>query len=373
MLDKPKKKIVVSAINIRAGGPLTILKDCLSELSKSKLLSDYQIIALVHDKKGLDFKNVSLIEFPKGTNRLYSYYMEYFGFKKLTITLTPSLWLSLTDKTANVIAAKQAVYLHNSTPFFQFKIKDFFYSPFLFFYVFLYKRVCKINIDKNKYLIVQQKWLRDSYAKLLKFDPNKIIIFPPISAPTSDHSIEVVPSKNKSQFVFASLPRGFKNFEIILEAAMLLLKKGLNNFQITLTMKGNESRYAKSVYKKYNILDNISFIGVIPKADLLQLYAQSDCLIFPSRLETWGLPISEFSVYGKPMLLADLPYAHNTAGGSKKTAFFNPYDASQLADMMGRIINNDLSFLNEIPLPEIGQPYTKSWEETINLILNGES
>ena len=34
-----------------------------------------------------------------------------------------------------------------------------------------------------------------------------------------------------------------------------------------------------------------------------------DFLIFPSLLETWGLPISEFEQTNKKMILANLPYA----------------------------------------------------------------
>ena len=34
-----------------------------------------------------------------------------------------------------------------------------------------------------------------------------------------------------------------------------------------------------------------------------------------------GLPISEFSEFNKPMLLADLSYAQETAAGSEQVAF----------------------------------------------------
>ncbi len=146
--------------------------------------------------------------------------------------------------------------------------------------------------------------------------------------------------------------------------------KAINNFKVLLTLKGNESRYAKSVVKKFGEIKNISFVGVVAHETLHKLYAQSDCLIFPSRLETWGLPISEFSLLNKPMLLANLPYAYNTSAGSKKVAFFDPFDGEQLATLMERIIKNDFSFLKEVPSPVIEKPATKTWEETIDFILN---
>ncbi len=46
-LNKPLPIIVVSAINIFEGGPLTILNECLNSLN-SIFYKNYQIIALVH-------------------------------------------------------------------------------------------------------------------------------------------------------------------------------------------------------------------------------------------------------------------------------------------------------------------------------------
>ena len=365
-----KKTIIISAINIVAGGPLTILNDCLKELSQSSLNDEFQIVALVYSKDVCYFENITYIEFPKGKKRIYSYFMEYYSFKKLSFKINPFLWISLTDKTPNVFSDKLAVYLHSPTPFFKISIKDFIYSPFLLLYVLFYKRVCAINVKKNDYLIVQQNWIRDGYTNLFGFPKSKCIVFPPLLNKESiECNLEPSVSKKK-KFLFASLPRGFKNFEIICEANDLLLKRGISSHDIILTLKGNENRYAKSIVNNFGEFDNISFVGVVTPAILKDLYNRVDCLIFPSRLETWGLPISEFSLYNKPMLLADLPYAHNTAAGSKFVEFFNPNNAVQLANSMERLINNDFSFLKTVPVPLIEKPLSHSWEETIKLIIN---
>lgn len=68
-------------------------------------------------------------------------------------------------------------------------------------------------------------------------------------------------------------------------------------------------------------LSCINFIGFVDKNTLFIYYENSSCMIFPSKVETWGLPISEFSEFNKPMLLADLPYTHETASGSKSGIF----------------------------------------------------
>lgn len=49
------RTIVISAVNLTSGGPLTILQECLGYLNSSPLLATYEVIALVHDRKLADF------------------------------------------------------------------------------------------------------------------------------------------------------------------------------------------------------------------------------------------------------------------------------------------------------------------------------
>lgn len=61
-----KKVVVISGINLFEGGPLSILKECLSELNDHSY-EEYDIKFLVHDKKLLSQevkKNITFIEFP---------------------------------------------------------------------------------------------------------------------------------------------------------------------------------------------------------------------------------------------------------------------------------------------------------------------
>jgi glycosyltransferase involved in cell wall biosynthesis len=95
----------------------------------------------------------------------------------------------------------------------------------------------------------------------------------------------------------------------------------------------------------------------------------ADCLVFPSKVETWGLPISEYMETGKPMLLADLPYAHETAAGSELTVFFPATDANALKDEMKKILNGDVSGLVEVPCKLLESPKANSWKELFELLL----
>jgi len=75
----------------------------------------------------------------------------------------------------------------------------------------------------------------------------------------------------------------------------------------------------------------------------LGYYQKVKCVIFPSKLETWGLPITEAKELKKPLILSDLSYAHETLGNYEKVLFFNPDSAQELAKKMELIILNNSS------------------------------
>ena len=129
-------------------------------------------------------------------------------------------------------------------------------------------------------------------------------------------------SKNKKYvFIYPTLPRFHKNVEVIGDAVNNLLNNKVENFIIKITINGNENRYAKYLFKKYSKYKNIQFIGLQDKKKIKQLYKKADALIFSSKLETWGLPISEAAKYNLPIIASNLDYAFETLGSYKNASF----------------------------------------------------
>ena len=118
------KTIVVSAVNLRKGGTLTILRDCLQYLSS--LSQEYRIVALVHKRELCDYEGIEYIEMPeviKGWGkRIWCEYVTMYHISKM---LSPVyLWLSLHDTTPRVVAEHRAVYCQTSFPFMKVKWND---------------------------------------------------------------------------------------------------------------------------------------------------------------------------------------------------------------------------------------------------------
>jgi uncharacterized protein with GYD domain len=89
-----------------------------------------------------------------------------------------------------------------------------------------------------------------------------------------------------------------------------------------------------------------------------------------SKLESWGVPITEFKVTGRSMIVSDLPYAHETVGTYNHVAFVNPDDAIELSNSMLDVINNG-TIDNSVCMNDTSLPFAEDWTELFSLITEG--
>ena len=368
-----KKTIVLSGINLIEGGPLTIYKDCLRCVEKY-FLENYEIVALVHNRELFsEFDSrIKFIEFMDSKKSyLKRFYYEYFYFKRLSKKLKPYLWFSLHDMTPNVVTDKRAVYCHNPIIFYDVKRKDVINEFKMFMFSKFYKYIYKINIKKNNFVVVQQDWIRKRFKKIFKIK-NVVVAHPNVVIDDSNNNYKNTKIV-KNSFLYPSFPRIFKNFEVICKAVEILENKNIENFKVYLTIDGSENIYSKEIVEKYGRLKCIEFIGLQTRENLMKYYSKIETVIFPSKLETWGLPISEAKAFGKNIILADLEYAHETLGTYEKVMFFGPDDAEKLAEKMEMLINDDENMKN-IEFDgnfekNIEKPFCKNWKELFDILL----
>lgn len=370
-----RKTVVISAVNLRKGGTLTILRDCLEYLSRAAEDKNLRVVALVHEKNLTPHGNIEFIEYP-GTVKswLRRLWCEYVTMRKVSKELSPVyLWLSLHDSTPNVEAERRAVYCHNAFPFFDWKWHQLGLNRKIVFFAWFSKFVYRKNIHKNRYVIVQQNWLKEAFERRFRLDPDKIVV----ALPSSEHA----PIGNKPagdgifRFIFASFGDIHKNFECLCEAAGILEDKvGKDLFKVILTIGKEDNDYTRWLCRKWGKVQSIDFHGFMSREELYGCYASADCMVFPSKAETWGLPISEFAVSGKPMLLADLPYARETSAGAGKVAFFDPDRPEELAEMMENVMKfPDWPGLSRVKPVEAVPPFSRNWKELFEILLNDEN
>ena len=372
--------IVLSGINLFEGGAISVYRDCLSEFVRSGVTQRDRVIAFVHKAELFsDYsEQVTLIELPRSrTTWVFRLWYEYVYFYWYSRGRHVDVWLSMHDTSPSVRAARRYVYCHNPSPFMRTRLRDIRYSYKNVLVSAFYRYLYRINIRKNDGVIVQQEWMRREFTRMYGVS-NVIVARPSLREDALGDSVSGVDSRPAESevggrfiFIYPAYARSFKNVEVVCEACRLLQDRGLGGFQVLLTMDGTENRYSRDLVEKYGEMPSVNFIGVQSKSAVLDLYQQASCLVFPSLLETWGLPISEFKQTRKPILAADLPYAHETVGSYDAVCFFPPSDAVFLSELMQREIRGIGIHTPSVATP-LSEPFAADWGDLLTMLLLGE-
>ena len=362
-----KPRIVLSGVNLRESGTLVIFREALASLER-EYGDRFDIVALVKSRELFDTPGVTYIEFPHIVGSwLARLRFEYWSARAISAQLKPKLWLSLHETTPSVRADIRAVYCHNVSEFYRITPSEFLLDWRFGMFTLFFRLVHRINIHKNQFVIVQGDWIRKIFES--SYGISNVIVAPPeLTVSEAPREASGPRREGPYRFFYPFVPRPYKNVELCLEAVRTLERDGVNNFELWLTLDCHTNKYAAHVAKKYSELRCVRWLGIIPRESVMELYGDADCLLFPSRLEAAALPITEFKGLGKPMLLADLPYARECAGGHAQTCFFDPTDAQQLALLMKRAANGEKIF-HDVPRTVYAEPYARNWAELWGIVL----
>lgn len=363
-----KPTVVVSAVNLTEMGGLSILRDCLGSLAQRA--DEYSIIALVHKEELVDLPNIYYYEFPRSKRSILDrLHHEYWVFWKLSRRLNPFLWLSLHNTTPNVHAQRRAVYCQNVSNLYDLSWREALMQPrFAVVNTFL-DFMYRVNLRRNAVVVVQQEWVRQAFQKHFGLD-NVVVAHPVLS----QAAVAPAPKERQSSpfvFFYPSHPSIHKNFEVVCDAAKHLVSDGTTDFEVWLTFAASDNRYAARISKLCAGLPQIRLLGMLPREEVFQRYALTDCLLLASKLETWGLAISEFRAYNRPMLIADAAYSRETVGNHPCVAFFPPDSATDLACRMKDAMQGAKSF-TAVTAPQVEPPFARSWSELFDILLDAE-
>ncbi len=366
-----RRTLVISAVNFTDGGPLKILQDAVK--SALSTLHGWDVVVLVNRPGLLSVDGVTEMCFPniKGswTSRIW---FELVTCRYISREFPVDLWCAMHDMTPSVKAKRQVVYCHNPAPFYsRIRIRDIFYDPRFFIFYLLYKAVYRHQVLRNYAVVVQQSWLREELRRLTHHQ--RIIVSTPTLSGTADLSVLPLKSKPVGQptvLFYPAVPRVFKNIECVCEAFSQLPDDIRHLMELRLTIDGSENRYARSIRSKYGHLIGVKFIGYQSNESMQQQYSEADLLVFPSRLETWGLPITEAKSFGLPILVSDLPYAMETVGSYDLVKFVKVDDPKAwrdaFIDFQRGITHYDRTVSRFLSKPAAG-----SWAECWNLLTQG--
>ncbi|MFT8342187.1 MAG: glycosyltransferase [Clostridium beijerinckii] len=310
--------ILVNATSATIGGSLTILNQFIENLDSNldKNKKYYIFVPVTSNFKSSNNVVIVPIKAKKYFDRIK---WDLYGIRKWcrTRNIKPNLIVSLQNTASLFGNVPQIIYLHQPLPY----AKESSWSLLkrderkLWFYKYVYKIWINCTIKKSHYIIVQTKWMKDSVIKS-GYSKKRIIVCKPEINNIEIDNIQCVDKGNKKFLFYPAADYKYKNHNVIIEAVKELSISNdecIKDLRIFFTLNKNSRIYDKIV--NYGLEENIKFLGTLKYEEVLSYYKSSDVILFPSYIETFGLPLIEASCFGKKILVSNCNYAKEVLNG----------------------------------------------------------
>lgn len=328
------KTIVINNPAARSGGALTVLIECLEKIITLECDKRFIVIVSLEELKKYETNNIKIyvVTFQGFKNRIL---WDSFKLKKyLEIQdIIPDLFISMQNTGVNLDkTTPQIIYYHQPLTLANLKWKFFKKSQRLYWlYKNIYPIFIKQHLNKAKKVIVQTEWVREEFSKKFHYSKKDIVLLKPEIKKIDTKLVEVIP-RDKFRIFYPATPLVYKNHKIIIEALELLKKETpdlVENIECIFTFDKGANSEIDELIKKYKLQNTIKLMGKISYKKVLEYYKSSDLLVFPSYLETLGLPLLEAQLFKLKILVSDCSYSREIMGEYKKVDFIKSFDKEQ--------------------------------------------
>lgn len=312
-----------------SGGAATVLQSFYEEFKKDTE-NEYIFVLSVYKLPETD--NIKVLNFPEVKNSmLHRLYFDHFVAHKLVKKYKVDRVLSLQNIELPHTNVPQTVYEHNALPFSEYKFKP--WEAFRPWYSQqILGRMMKKSIRRAEKVLVQTNWMKEEIIRQCGIPADRVEVkFPPVKM-LKTHPWKM--DETCPTFFYPAGPPAYKNHRTFLKACELLKEQGMEDHRVIWTVTGEENEGMKKL--KAEAEENklpIEFIGPVPRTQLFEQYASS-VLVFPSYIETIGLPLLEARSVGAPILAADCLYARDGVGDYDRAEFFETFDSEALSRLM---------------------------------------
>jgi len=331
---------IINATATKYGGALTILKGFLSEINKFDRKSLYYVFCGI-DLDEFVSDNIEIVKVKTngfgigGIKRIFWDVLGLFLYCKKN-QINPNLIISFQNTGVFYPKVKQLIYYHQSIPLFNHKWK--FYrkdESVLFFYKEIYPLFIRLMLNKNTEFVVQQEFLKKLFSAKFHISEEKIhTIVPDVNLKFESQIKKLVLDERKFHIFYPTNLAKYKNYYVLLEAISEIKKMSpeiSEKLILHITLDKN-NEYLKHKISKFQISDNLNLLGTIPYNEVISYYNSVNLLVFPSYIETLGLPLIEAAYFGLPILVSDLDYARELLHEYKGVTFVQYDDVVKWAN-----------------------------------------
>lgn len=319
--------ILVLDVAAETGGAITILNTFIEKFRHNPSNTYYVCVSQANIES---LGNTTILKFPwvkkSWFHRLWFDYVlavhliNYYKIDEI---------FSLQNNLLNIKSIPQDLYLHQPLPFMEKR-----YSLLEDYKIWIYQNLVSVFIykavRKARKVTVQTHWMKQAAIQRCKVDAAKIEVIPPELYLAAAGVYQ--PTGDICRFFYPANHFSYKNHMVIFKAVEMLVKAGITKLCIKFTLEidtlPKNCRELYKRYKKYFILS-----GSMKYEDVLKEYCQS-ILIFPSYIETYGLPLLEAKTSNSPILASDCSFCHEILDGYDNVCFFPPSQPEILAGFM---------------------------------------
>ena len=343
--DRPLRIVVLDTAASKTGA-LSVLRDYYSMVKDLKDGNKWFFITGVKGilEDGEDSGNISVIlKEDVKQSRLKRLLFDHFSGKDFLNKLKPDVIISMQNTLPNGAEkiAKTVIYLHQPLGFQKVKKFSFFnkWERGLAVYQYLIAPEIDRSLKRADKIIVQTRWMKEAVCEKDGISPDKIEIMPPevpdlsVICDTEEGEFVELCKPDTKLFIYPAGPILYKDHQCIVDAVQILYQRGIRDIKVIFTEKAENLPWVK-------VPDSISAMiewrGMMSRSELAGLYKRS-VLLFPSYIETFGLPLAEARKMGIAVIAADTPFAEEILSGYDRAEFFKVSDAEELAKRMERL------------------------------------
>jgi glycosyltransferase involved in cell wall biosynthesis len=200
---------------------------------------------------------------------------------------------------------------------------------------FFFKKIYIKFINSNKYKwVVQTELMKRELSKGLNIKVSNIFSFPIFK----DFNFKKTLDKKSNSFLYVCSSSPHKNINRLIQAFNQI--KNINSKTIYLDLTIDDETFFKENILSKNINKNlvIKNHGNSNESSLKKLYSQSKFLIYPSVVESFGLPLIESLEFNCKIIASNLPYVNEIV---KPSVVFNPFLISSISDSIDYVIEKN--------------------------------
>lgn len=261
----------------------------------------------------------------------------------------------------------QLIYYHQPAPFYPIH-----WNPLkgeerkMFLYKHIYPFFVRESLTKQTHVVVQIPFIRDGFLRRFHFDPERVhVLFPDVKVIDRTQVSAYSYDSELSHFIYPATGWVYKNHRLLIDALQIIRRQKpevLSTLRVHLSLSEQDAPGLAATIREAGLAGIVLLEGGVPYDVLLEKYAACKALLFPSRMETLGLPLLEAASLGLPVLAPELAYAHNVLDGYAGVQFLPLEDPALWAESIASLAARPLQ---RFPYDKVRE---SSWPEFFRIV-----